>query len=105
MTTMKQRGSGDLEKGRLEHAVREVLLERGLWEVNSVSPRTSVLEALTIMEAKDVGRQQPLTACDALDTLPRYLDVGLAVLGRAVHGDPGRGSTRSAVEEEEKFEQ
>lgn len=55
MSSVKQKGSGVLEKRRLDHAVREVLFERGLWEVDTVFPRTTVLEALSVMEEKNVG--------------------------------------------------
>jgi CBS domain-containing protein len=35
--------------------VREVLLERGLWQVSTVSPGTTVLEALSTMEERGLG--------------------------------------------------
>lgn len=41
--------------GRYDDPVREVLLKLGLWQVNSISPRASILEAITLMNKRDVG--------------------------------------------------
>lgn len=40
---------------RSEDPVREVLLGKGLWRVHTVLPGASVLEALALLEEKDIG--------------------------------------------------
>lgn len=52
---MKKENSPENCKTREEHSVKEVILERGLWKANVIPPGATVLEALEVMEEKDVG--------------------------------------------------
>ena len=52
---MKRRSGTEPAARRGETPVREILLEKGDWQVYTVSPDTSILEALAVMAEKDIG--------------------------------------------------
>lgn len=89
-----RRETKDRTAGRSEDPVREVLLETGLWQVNTISPAASVLDALAVMEEKDVGAlvvtedEDPVGVISERDCARRVLLEGK---------DPARASVASVM--------